>query len=260
MDEIAPAVELRSLSVRLGGVVVLDGISLTVPRGEFLAILGPNGSGKTTLLRAINGVLKPDAGEVRVFGQPVESLGRGRQRIGYLPQSSALNPRFPVTAREVVMMARYPAIGPGRLPRRQDREAVNEALERAEALELADRPIGRLSGGQRQRVYLARALVNRPDLLILDEPTTAMDTEAEERLYELLQALHQGGTTLLFVSHDVGVISTYVDRVACLNRRLVAHGRPDSVMSEEVLEAMYGCHSMFFAHGGSSHMVVKRHG
>ena len=87
-----------------------------------------------------------------------------------------------------------------------------------------------------------------------------MDTEAEERLYELLQALHQSGTTLLFVSHDVGVISTYVDRVACLNRRLVAHGRPDSVMSEEVLEAMYGCHSMFFAHGGSSHMVVKRHG
>ena len=158
------------------------------------------------------------------------------------------------------MMARYPAIGPGRLPRRQDREAVNEALERAEALELADRSIGRLSGGQRQRVYLARALVNRPDLLILDEPATAMDTEAEERLYELLQALHQGGTTLLFVSHDVGVISTYVDRVACLNRRLVAHGRPDSVMSEEVLEAMYGCHSMFFAHGGSSHMVVKRHG
>ena len=255
-----PAVELRGVTVLFRQVVVLERLTLAVEPGEFLAVLGPNGSGKTTLLKTIAGLIRPDQGEVRVFGRPAAALGRERRRIGYLPQAGTLNARFPVSARQVVMMARYAAIGPGRFPRRADEEAVREALARVEALDFAEQPIGRLSGGQRQRVFLARALVNLPDLLILDEPTTAMDTEAEEQLYGTLQELHRVGTTILIVSHDIGVVSTYVDRVACLNRRLVAHGRPEAVMSEEVLQEMYGCHSMFFAHGGSSHMVVKRHG
>jgi zinc transport system ATP-binding protein len=255
----APAVVLREVTVQFRHGVVLDRVSLEVEQGEFLAVLGPNGSGKTTLLKTIGGLIRPDSGEVRVFGRPVAALGRERRRIGYLPQSGGLSARFPISAREVVMMARYADIGPGRLPGRADREAVREALARVAALEFAGQPIGRLSGGQRQRIFLARALVNRPELLILDEPTAAIDTEAEEQFYGTLQDLHREGKTILIVSHDIGVVSTYVDRVACLNRRLVAHGRPDTVMSEEVLQEMYGCHSVFFAHGGSSHMVVKRH-
>jgi zinc transport system ATP-binding protein len=254
-----PAVALSGITVLYRDVPVLDGITLDILRGEFLAVLGPNGSGKTTLLKVITGLIPPSRGTVRVFGRPVEELGRDRGRIGYLPQTGALNPQFPVTAREVVMMARYAAIGPGRFPGRADREAVREALARVEALDFQRQPIGKLSGGQRQRVFLARALVNRPELLILDEPTTAMDVESEDKFYETLQTLHRQGTTVLIVSHDIGVVSRYVDRVACLNHRLVAHGRPDAVMSEEVLQEMYGCNSVFLSHGGSPHMVVHRH-
>jgi zinc transport system ATP-binding protein len=254
-----PPVALDSVTVTYQDVNVLEGVTLAVEPGEFLAVLGANGSGKTTLLKVIAGLIAPMAGAVRVFGLPAAALGKARRRIGYLPQSSALNPRFPVSGRQVVMMARYPAIGPGRFPRRADRDAVDAALARTEAVEFAEKPIGKLSGGQRQRVYLARALVNEPALLLLDEPTTAMDTESEEQFYRTLQELHRAGTTILIASHDIGVISTYVDRVACLNRKLVAHGRPDSVMNEHVLQEMYGCDSMLFAHG-SPHMVVKRHG
>ena len=252
-----PAVTVNGLSVRMQDVPVLEDVSLEIPTGEFLAILGPNGSGKTTLLKAMNGLLKPDQGQVRLFGVPVGSLGR--RRIGYLPQSGAMNSRFPISAAEVVMMGRYAGIGPGRFAGRSDRTAVSEALERVGATEFAQTPLGRLSGGQRQRVFLARALVNKAELLLLDEPTTAMDTDAVENFYDLLQSLHREGTTIVIVSHDVGVVSTYVDRVACLNRRLVAHGRPDDVMSEEILEEMYGCHSVFLAHGSSPHMVVREH-
>jgi zinc transport system ATP-binding protein len=253
------AAELSGVTVLFRDVPVLDDVTLGIERGEFLAILGPNGSGKTTLLKVITGLIRPERGSVRVFGRSPEALGRDRWRIGYLPQTGALNPQFPVTAREVVMMARYAAIGPGRFPGRADRDAVSEALARVEALDFALQPIGKLSGGQRQRVFLARSLVNRPELLILDEPTTAMDVESEEKFYDTLQQLHREGTTILIVSHDIGVVSTYVDRVACLNHRLVAHGRPEAVMSEEVLQEMYGCHSVFLSHGGSPHMVVKRH-
>jgi len=259
LPQTAPAAELKHVTVSFRDVPVLNDVTLDVQRGEFLAVLGPNGSGKTTLLKVITGLIRPEGGTVRVFGRAPEALGRDRWRIGYLPQTGALNPQFPVTAREVVMMARYAAIGPGRFPGREDRDAVSEALARVEALDFALQPIGKLSGGQRQRVFLARALVNRPELLVLDEPTTAMDVESEEKLYETLQALHRGGTTILIVSHDIGVVSAYVDRVACLNHRLVAHGRPESVMSEEVMEEMYGCNSVFLSHGGSPHMVVKRH-
>jgi zinc transport system ATP-binding protein len=253
-----PTVELNAVTVTYQGVTVLDRVSLTVPSGEFLALLGPNGSGKTTLLKVVAGLIVPDEGTARVLGAPPASMGKGRQRIGYLPQSNALNPRFPITGRQVVMMARYASIGPGRFPRQADQQAVQAALDRTEALDFADHPIGKLSGGQRQRVFLARALVNRPSLLLLDEPSTAMDTDSEVQLYRTLREMHDAGTTILIASHDIGVISTYVDRVACLNRKLVAHGRPGTVMTEEVMQEMYGCDSMLFGHG-HPHMVVKRH-
>ena len=250
MAEQQPIVAVREVTVAFRGAVALERVSLDIPHGEFLAILGPNGSGKTTLLKVIIGILKPTAGEAAVAG------GRG---IGYLPQAGSVNGQFPVSAAEVVMMGRYARMGLGRLPGKADRRAVARALERVDAADLEALPIGRLSGGQRQRIFLARALVNQPPLLLLDEPTTAMDTEAVENLYALLQELHREGTTIVVVSHDVGVVSTYVERVACLNRRLVAHGRPEAVMSEEVLEEMYGCQSVFLAHGGSPHMVVRKH-
>ncbi|MBI4083411.1 MAG: ABC transporter ATP-binding protein [Candidatus Lambdaproteobacteria bacterium] len=255
----ASIVEVQGASFSYGELPVLESITLAIERGEFLAVLGPNGSGKTTLLKLITGILAPQAGEVLVFGRKAHELGAERRRIGYLPQVGTINFRFPVTALQVVTMGLYPSLGPGRYPDRAAHETARLALARVGVAELAPRPLAELSGGQRQRVLLARCLVNGPELILLDEPTSGVDTASTEALYELLRALQQGGATLVVVSHDIAVITTYVNRVACLNRRLVAHGQPDQVMGEAILQEMYGCHAMFFGHGPSLHMIVSPH-
>jgi ABC-type Mn2+/Zn2+ transport system ATPase subunit len=254
-----PVVALERVTVRLSGETILDNITLAVEPGEFLAILGPNGSGKSTLLRTITGLVEPAAGSVRLFGRPPATLGDLRRLIGYVPQVGHLRRRFPVTAEQVVMMGRYPRIGLARWPRRADREAVREAMLRLDVADLAHAPLDSLSGGQRQRVFLARALVNRPRMLLLDEPTGGLDAAAAEQFHGMLRAMHAEGITILLVSHDLAVVVEFVDRVACLNRRLVAHGIPSAVMGEEVLREMYGCHALFFDHGHSPHLVVRDH-
>jgi zinc transport system ATP-binding protein len=133
-------------------------------------------------------------------------------------------------------------------------------LEQVGMAELAQRPIGRLSGGQRQRTLVARALANEPELLLLDEPTTGVDVGTTEGLFDLLEALHQQGMTILVASHDVGVVAQHVNQVACVNRQLVAHGRPEEVLGGEVLECMYGPQAAFVGHGDFPHVVVQRHG
>jgi zinc transport system ATP-binding protein len=239
-------------------VLVLDEVSLTVPPGSFLALLGPNGAGKTTLLRVILGLVRPITGTVRVFGKQPWELDGERRRIGYVPQVLSVDVNFPVRADEVVLMGRYGRIGMLHRPSLEDRAAADRAMERVGIADLAGRPIARLSGGQRQRVFLARALANEPDLLLLDEPTTGVDVAAGESLYELLRQLHQAGMTILVVSHDVGVVASYVDSVACMNRRLVAHGRPAEVLGSEELAQMYGCDAVFFHHGRVPHLVVEK--
>jgi ABC-type Mn2+/Zn2+ transport system ATPase subunit len=238
--------------------LVLEDVSLSVPPGDFLAIIGPNGAGKTTLLRVVLGLVRPASGSVRVFGQAPWDLNGERQRIGYVPQVQSVDLNFPVRVSEAVLMGRYGRIGLVRRPSADDRVAARRAMERVGIADLADRPIARLSGGQRQRVFLARALANEPDLLLLDEPTTGVDVAATESLYELLLSLHRDGITILIVSHDVGVVASYVNGVVCVNRRLIAHGRPEEVLGSEELEQMYGCKAMFFHHGRVPHLVVEK--
>ncbi len=251
-------VEVEDLWVRLGGRWVLEGVHLQVEAGEFVGLLGPNGAGKTTLLRVLLGLTPPTRGRVRVLGRDPRRLGRDRSRIGYVPQTLRLDPRFPIRVRDVVAQGRYARVGLGRRLGRVDRKAVQEALAEVGMLEWADAPFPRLSGGQRQRVLVARALAAEPELLLLDEPTSHTDPTATESLYELLGRLHRRGLTLLVVSHDVGVVARHVTRVACLNRTLVAHGRPQEVLTRETLEEMYGCEALYFLHGDAPHMVVGR--
>lgn len=253
------AIELEHVYVAYGQQLALEDIDLQVRRGEFVGVLGPNGSGKSTLLKVILGLVKPLKGTVKLFGKPREELGELGRRIGYVPQVVDIDQRFPVPVWDVVMMGRYGQIGLFRQPGPKDREAARRAMERVGIQDLAQRQIGQLSGGQRQRVLVARALAMEPELLLLDEPTTGIDIATQEGFYELLADLHKSlQLTILMVSHDVGVVSQYVDQVACLNRRLIVHGRPEEVDGQALLGCLYGKEAMFFGHGEVPHIVVEK--
>lgn len=252
-----PIVVLDRVTAAYQEHVALQDVSLAVYPGQFVAVLGPNGAGKTTLLRVILGLLRPVAGTVQVFGKAPWRLGPERRRIGYVPQVSQGERHFPVTAWDVVMMGRYSRIGWGRRPGPDDRAAVQEAMERVGVWSLRERPFDSLSGGQRQRVLLARALVNHPDLLLLDEPTAGVDVSATSTVYSMLRQLRDEGITIMVVSHDVGVVAAFADVIACINKRLVAHGRPEDVLSSSEILSAYGCDVAFFHHGGIPHIVVQ---
>ena len=252
-----PIIQADRLYVVFQDKFVLEDVTFDIHTGDFWGILGPNGSGKTTLLRTILGLLVPFSGSVKVFNKLPAQLGNDRDRIGYVPQHAQIDLRFPIRVKDVVMLGRCRKMGLGRRPQPVDFDAVDRAMERVQISDLADRQIGRLSGGQRQRVLIARALALEPEILLLDEPTAALDVTATEGFYEWLHSMHASmHLTMILVSHDVGVISRYVDAVACLNRRLVAHGLPREVLSGETLEQMYGCDAMLFGHGQVPHMVV----
>jgi ABC-type Mn2+/Zn2+ transport system ATPase subunit len=254
-----PVVELSRVTVMYRDLLALEDVNLRVMAGEFLALIGPNGSGKTTLVRTALGLVDPTAGAVHLFGKVPRELSREWGRIGYVPQIVQLDPQFPIRVLDVALMGRYGQVGLVRRPGPRDREAAWRALERVGLADMAARQIGRLSGGQRQRMLVARALATEPELLILDEPTTSVDVGTSEGLFELLDGFHRDGMTVIVVSHDVGVVAQHVSQVACLNRRLVAHGRPAEVLQSEVVECMYGPSAALMGHGDLPHVVVRRH-
>ena len=233
-------VELENVDFAYGSLPVLERINLTVEPGDFLGIIGPNGSGKTTLLRIMLGLLPPLRGAVRLFGHPPGSF-RQWGRLGYVPQKAALDRGLPVTVREVVATGLLPSLGVfGRIGG-AERRRIGEVLGHVGMEEHGAARIGALSTGQQQRVAIARALVSKPELLILDEPTGGVDPEAQTSFYALLHHLNrERDVTLILVSHDIGVVAREVTKLACLNRRLVFHGRPGDFLSDAALAALYG--------------------
>ena len=235
-----PHVELDEVSHAYGAVPVLERIDLTVQPGDFLGVIGPNGSGKTTLLRVMLGLLAPTTGTVRLFGQAPASF-RQWGRLGYVPQRATLDASLPVTVGEVVASGLVPLLGPFKRAGAAERRRVTDALTRVGLAGRAGERIGLLSVGQQQRVLIARALVAEPELLILDEPTTGVDPEAQAGFYALLQHLNrEREVTLILVSHDIAVVAKEVTKLACLNRRLVFHGRPADFLSDAALASLYG--------------------
>lgn len=227
------AVELRRVAVAYGaGRPVLHDIDLAVAPGEFVAIAGPNGGGKTTLVRTILGLERPVAGEALLFGEPAHACSR-RSALGYLAQRAQLGVDAPATVREVVSAGR---VAPGRLVgplRRRDRALVAEALDRVGLADVADRPLRHLSGGQQQRAFIAKALAGEPELLVLDEPTTGVDVEAQEALARLLGTLHDDlGVTILYVSHEFGAVERFVERLVLVRGTIVFDGAPAALPSE----------------------------
>ena len=223
------AVEFDSVDFAYAkGQAVLTGVDLSVEAGEFVAIAGPNGGGKTTLLRLALGLERPTRGNVLLFGEPARTF-RDRARIGYLAQRTRIGVHAPATVREVVEAGRAPLRPLGRL-RAEDRDAVDEAIERVGMTELAHRPLTRLSGGQQQRAFIAKALAARPKLLVLDEPTTGVDVEAQEALATLLSSLHDElGVTILYVSHEFGAVEHFVQRLVLVRERIVFDGPPSEL-------------------------------
>jgi zinc transport system ATP-binding protein len=236
-----PVVEIRQVSFSYGGNLVLEEVSLSVEKGDFLALVGPNGAGKTTLLKLVLGLLDPLCGQIELFGAPI---GQFKQwyRLGYIPQKATnFDRRFPATVEEVVMAGRFGRLGLGARPGKHDQLIVEEALEAVGMMVYRKHLLSSLSGGQQQRVFIARALAGQPELLILDEPVVGLDSRALESFYRLLDVFNrQKGITLIIVSHDTGVVARWVNKVACINHTLLYHGHPEQVLSADNLSMLYG--------------------
>lgn len=217
------ALEIEGVAVDLGGHRVLEGVDVTVDRGELVALLGPNGAGKTTLLRTALGLQPTVTGRVRVDGRTARP---GRAAIGYVPQRHEVAWDFPISVADVVMTGLTGRLGLFRRPGRGEWEAVAEALERVRLTDLAHRPVGQLSGGQRQRVLVARALALRPAVLLLDEPFTGLDMPTQELLSRLFADLAHEGRAVLMTTHDLLGAIDGADRLALLNRTIIATGTP----------------------------------
>jgi ABC-type Mn2+/Zn2+ transport system ATPase subunit len=219
---------------------VLQNVDLALLEGDFVGVVGPSGSGKTTLLKLIAGSVRPVAG--RIERDPGLA-------VGYVPQVESVNWYFPITVREAVLMAR---IG-GRVvpwPSKEDVSAAEETLDRLGLGGLGSRHIRELSGGQQQRVFIARALLRRPKLLLLDEPTSGVDVRTRHDVVHLLHELHHDGLALVATTHDLNGIAAHLPRLVCLNREVIAVGAPEDVITPEVLERTYGAPLDVLTHGG----------
>lgn len=237
-----PIIRFSHATFGFPGVIALQDISLEISEGEFVGVIGPNGSGKTTLCRAILGLMRPLEGSLQIFDCACEKLRcHHRARIGYLPQKGVLDRNFPITVLEAVMMGRYGALGLFRRPRQQDREIAVEALENVGMQDHRNTALGRLSGGQQQRVLIARALAQKPQVLLLDEPTTGVDITTQHSVLDLVQHLHRDlGLTVLLVTHDINLIRSRVNRLVLLKTRLFAAATPEEVLRPDLLRQVYG--------------------
>jgi len=244
------SVELSDVSVRYPNFTAIESVTLSIPAGAYVAIIGPNGAGKTTLLNVILGLRRPTTGQVRLFGAPPEALPGAE--LGYLPQLKTLDRTFPAVAIELVatgLRRRWP----WRVSA-AEREIALAALRRTGAAHVAERPLARLSGGELQRVYLARCLVRRPRLMVLDEPSAGMDLAGEADLYHILGDYQaETGATVLMITHDWEGARLHASHVLLINQRLLGFGAPAEVAREENLLQV-------FRHAGHAKATQERHG
>jgi ABC-type Mn2+/Zn2+ transport system ATPase subunit len=228
-----------ALGVSYGTGFVLENVTMHVRRGEFVGIVGPSGSGKTTLLKAITGSVPPTRGTIEI----ADGI-----RVGYVPQVESVDWNFPITVGEVLTMTRT--------RQRWPRTSPSERVEMANVLDglglsgLQGRHIRELSGGQQQRVFVARAMFGKPDILILDEPTSGVDVRTRHEILHLLRDLHSKGSTILLTTHDLNGLASHLPRLMCLNREVIADGSPRETLIPEVLERTYGAPLHVLEHGG----------
>lgn len=229
------AVHADALTVAYDERPVLRSVSFTVSPGELVGVIGPNGAGKSTLLKCLLGLIRPDYGSVSVFGDPATE---GRRHVAYVPQTEAVDWDFPVTVRDVVLMGRARRGWLG-WPNAADRELAHEALEQVEMTRFEGRHIRQLSGGQQRRVFLARALCQEAELLLLDEPFAGVDAASEQAIFSLIDQIRHMGKTVIVVNHDLSILDRF-DHVLMLNQRVIAYGPPAEAVNEQTLASTYG--------------------
>jgi manganese/iron transport system ATP-binding protein len=231
-----PILSAHDITVQYNGRIALDSISFELHAGEQVAVVGPNGAGKSTLIKALAGVQTPTRGKVSVYGHGPE----GHICIAYVPQRSAVDWNFPVTVSDVVLMGRIGMLGLFRHPGRRDYAYVRECLNLVGITDLAKRQIDELSGGQQQRMFIARALAQEAELMLMDEPLTGLDMPSQEGIFEILDRLRQRNVTVVLTTHDLNQAAEFFDRAMLLNQKLLGFGPPNEVFTQELLMAAYG--------------------
>jgi len=238
------AVSTKHLTLSYGSTPAVLDVSVEIPCGKLIGLIGPNGSGKSTFIKAMLGIIRPDVGEIKVLGQEV---AKTKSRIAYVPQRKGVDWDFPITVREVALMGRYGKRNWWQNLTFEDYDWADQSLEKVRMLAFADKQIGQLSGGQQQRVFLARALTQNADILLLDEPFTGVDAATEEAILEVLLEARRLGKTVIVVHHDLGTAGEYFDLLALLKQRLYAFGPPDEVLVPELLSEVYEGNMRIFA-------------
>lgn len=236
-----PIVEVLDVAVRYpNGVMALEGITFEAFEKDLIGIIGPNGAGKSTLINVILGLIKPNAGIVKLFGKPVST--KSLRDVGFVPQrAQAGDPNFPSTVLEIVLLGRISQAGLLRRLGRRDYEKVEEVLKLLGIYDLRERRIGQLSGGQSQRVFLAKALAGDPRLLVLDEPTSGVDVDSKREFYNIVAKLNRElGTTIILASHEIGIVTKLATKVVCINRQFFGCRETPELESSSVLSDVFG--------------------
>ena len=232
-------IEAEQLCVDYNGTVALYDASLKLPAGCICGLVGMNGAGKSTLFKALTGFVRPSRGRIRINGQRI-GMAQRHQMVAYVPQSESIDSQFPVSVWDVVMMGRYGSMNPLRIPRSSDRVAVRDALERVDLLAQRSRPLGTLSGGQRKRAFLARAIAQRADVLLLDEPFNGVDVRTEKVMAQLFMQFREEGCTILISTHDLSHVRDFCDLVVLINKTVLAYGETSEVFTPENLALTFG--------------------
>jgi manganese/iron transport system ATP-binding protein len=242
----APVLLVDQLTVAYDRQVVVHDMTMHAAAGESVALIGPNGAGKSTFIKAVLGLVPIHSGTIEVLGRPSVDA---RRHVAYVPQHDHLDPQFPITVQQVVMMGRYRSIGWFRRPSRADRDATTEALTRVGLVDRANDSFGTLSGGQRQRVLIARAIAQDAKLLLLDEPFNGVDTTTQDVLLEVLSSLREAGAAVVMATHDLSVAHLACGHACVLNRHLVAFGPIGETLGSDALVEAYGKQAVVLAEG-----------
>lgn len=251
------ALQVERLSVAYGSRRALEEVSFSLPRGSMLGVVGPNGGGKSTLVKALLGLVPESGGKIELLGRRVDRASR--RLVGYVPQREEVNWNFPLSVLDVVLMGRVPALGLLRRHGELDRRLARESLETVGMDHHAGTRIRELSGGQQQRVFLARALAQEAEMLLLDEPVSGVDAPTQHEIFDLLRRLQAAGKTIVVTTHDLSCVAERFDLALLLNRRAVALGQPSEVFTKELLDEAYQSHLMTLDVDGRT-VAVERGG